>query len=68
MLEYLAGLMERILENHLEPQKKRLPKEMDQVWIAYRLDRLERRMGWFFRLIALSLIVDVVVWLVSCAS
>lgn len=68
MFEYLAGLLERISENHFEPQKKRLPKEMDQVWIAYRLDRLERRMGWFIRLIALSLILDAVAWLASCGN
>ena len=62
MFEWLFAHLESFQERHLEPQD-RIPERLEEAWLLYRIERLERRVLWLFRLVLLALIVDVLLWL-----
>ena len=59
MVEWLLGLLERLQERHFEPQGK-APERIEDVWLWYRIERLERRVKWIFLLALAVPIVEVI--------
>lgn len=74
MWEWLFALLERLQERYLEPRRlprQRLPGDLSEVWLLYRIERLERKIKWLF---LLGLVVPIVeamlflLWLIVSAA
>ncbi len=72
MLEWLFAWLERLQEAHLEPQQMRERLErLEDAWLLYRIERLERRFKWLFLLALIVPLVEAVLlllWLIVSAS
>lgn len=72
MLEWLFAWLERLQEAHLEPQQMsgRLER-LEDAWLLYRIERLERRFKWLFLLALIVPLVEAIfiaLWLIVSAS
>lgn len=72
MLERICALLERLQERHLEPQQ--MPQHLERLedaWLLYRIERLERRIKWLFLLALIVPLVEVIfiaLWLIVSAN
>lgn len=62
MLEWVFALLERFQERHLEPQSK-VPERIEDAWLWYRIERLEKRVKWLFLLALIVPIVELTLFL-----
>ena len=69
MFEWLFAWLERLQEKHLEPQQ--MPERLERLedaWLLYRIERLERRFKWLFLLALVVPLVEVIfiaLWLIA---
>jgi hypothetical protein len=70
VLEWLFAFLEAFQERHLEPQTD-VPECVEDAWLWYRVERLERRVRWLFLLVLVVPIVEAtlfLLWLIVSAS
>jgi len=62
VLERFFTLLEYLQERHFEPQGK-APECVEDAWLWYRIERLERRIRWLFMLALVVPIVEAILLL-----
>jgi len=65
VLDWLGNIYEWLydrLEPPARPDRHRSPRDFFEVWTEYRLQRLERRIAWLFRLVAILALLEAGLW------